>query len=67
MPTKRPSKRSQILAARKEYKKLDRAYHAAGKKAFGKPKKAAVHKDYAALKTARNAAGRRLGKLTGVR
>lgn len=61
------SKRSKIIAARKEYKKLDRAYHAAGKKAFGKPKKSAVHKDYETLKRARNAAGRKLGKLTGVR
>jgi hypothetical protein len=61
------SKRTQILTARMEYKKLDLAYHTAGKKALGKPKKSKVHKDYAALKLARNTAGRKLGKLTGVR
>jgi hypothetical protein len=61
------SKRTQVAAARKEYTKLDRAYHAVGKKAFGKPKKSTVHKDYETIKRARNAAGRKLGKLTGIR
>jgi len=63
----RTSKRTLITAARRDYNKLDRAYHAAGKKALGKPKKSGVHKDYVALKRARNSAGRKLGKLTGVR
>lgn len=61
------SKRTQILSARKDYEKLNRAYHAAGKKALGKPKKSKVHKDYETLKRARNSAGRKLGKLTGIR
>jgi len=61
------SKRTKINEARREYKKLDRAYHAVGKKAFGKPKRSTIHKDYEVIKRARNAAGRRLGKLTGVR
>lgn len=61
------SKRSMIVAARKDYEKLDRAYHAAGKKAMGKPKKSTAQKEYQTLKRARNAAGKKLGKLTGVR
>jgi hypothetical protein len=63
----KPSKRTQILQARQEYKKLDRAYRSAGKKALGKPKKSKVHKDYETIKRARNASGRKLGKLTGIR
>jgi len=63
----RQSKKTLIASARRDYNKLNRAYHAAGKKAFGKPKKSAVHKDYETIKRARNSAGRRLGKLTGVR
>ena len=46
---------------------LAMAYHKAGKQALGKPARSAVHRDYIALKKARNAAGRKLGKLTGVR
>lgn len=61
------SKRSLIASARKEYKKLDRAYHIVGKKTLGKSKKAAVRKEYETIKKARNAAGKKLGKLTGVR
>ena len=61
------SKKTKIKRARSEYSKLDRAYHVAGKRAMGKPKKSVVHKDYEAIKKARNLAGRRLGKLTGIR
>ncbi len=69
MPThsKPKSKRSLIIATRRDYQKLDRAYHKAGKQALGKPARSSVHRDYVALKKARNAAGRRLGKLTGIR
>ena len=66
MPQKRQSKRSIILAARREYNKLTRAFHTVGKKAFGKPERSTVKKEYRLLKKARTAAGRRLGKLTGV-
>ncbi len=59
--------KTQIAAARREYNKLNRAYHTVGRKALGKPKKSEVHRDYETIKRARNAAGRRLGKLTGVR
>jgi len=61
------SKKTKIAAARREYTKLNRAYHAAGKRAMDKPKKSVVHKDYETIKKARNLAGRKLGKLTGVR
>lgn len=63
----KPTKRVAIAQARKDYNKLNRAYHAIGKKAFGKPKTSTVHRDYVAVKRARNAAGKKLGKLTGVR
>ena len=61
MPTKSKtkSKRSLVISARKDYNKLDRAYHAAGKKALGKPSRSTVHRDYVAIKKARNAAGRK--------
>jgi hypothetical protein len=62
-----PTKKTKIAEARRDYNKLNRAYHTIGKKAFGKPKKSPVHKDYELVKRARNAAGRKLGKLTGVR
>jgi len=67
MPTKRPSKRSLINAARREYGKVKRAYHAAGKKAFGKPANSKVKKEYRAIKRVYQTVGRKLGKLTGVR
>ena len=63
----RTSKKTQIAAARREYNKLNRAYHAIGDKAFGKPSRSTIKKDYEVVKRARNAAGRKLGKLTGVR
>jgi len=63
----RVSKKTLIAAARREYNRLNRAYHAVGKKALGKPKKSLVHRDYEVIKRERNLAGRRLGKLTGVR
>jgi hypothetical protein len=67
MPTKRPrpSKKTQIAATRREYNRLRRAYHAAGKKAMGKPKKSEARRDYQLIKREVNLVGRRLGKLTG--
>jgi hypothetical protein len=66
MPKKKPSKRSIVLAARREYSKLTRAYHSAGKRAMGKPERSTVKKDYRKIQRARDLVGRRLGKLTGV-
>ena len=61
------SKKTKVAAARREYTKLNRAYRAAGKKAMGKPARSTVHKDYVVIKRARNLAGKKLGKLTGIR
>ena len=63
----RVSKKTLVATARREYSKLNRAYHTVGKKALGKPTKSLVHRDYVALKRARNLAGKKLGKLTGAR
>jgi hypothetical protein len=61
------TKRAAITQARKDYTKLNSAYHKIGQKAFGKPTRSQIHRDYEMVKRARNAAGRKLGKLTGVR
>jgi hypothetical protein len=67
MPSKsKPSKKTLIATARRAYQKLTRAYHAAGKRAIGKPKTSRVHREYVAARRARTAAGTKLGKLTGV-
>lgn len=66
MPKKRTSKRTVVAAARREYNKLTRAYHKAGKKAAGKPERSTVKKEYRTIQRARTQVGRRLGKLTGV-
>jgi hypothetical protein len=65
MPQKKPSKKTIIAQARREYGTLTRAYHKAGKKAMGKPERSAVKKDYRQIQRERTLAGRRLGKLTG--
>jgi len=62
----RTTKKALVASARREYNKLTRAYRAAGKRAFGKPERSEVKRDYRTLKKARDQAGRRLGKLTGV-
>lgn len=61
------SKKTKIKEARSEYSKLDRAYHAVGKKTLGAPARSVIRKDYQIIKRARNLAGKRLGKLTGIR
>lgn len=66
MPTKRQSKRALISATRREYNRLTRAYHKAGKRAMGKPERSAVKKDYRTIQRARATVGGRLGRLTGV-
>jgi len=65
MPTKRPSKKTLIANTRREYTKLRRAYHAAGRKALGKPKNSGVQKDYRLIKREVSRVGARLGRLTG--
>lgn len=63
MPLK--SKKTQIAVARREYTKLTRAYHVAGKRAAGKPERSTVKKDYRLIKRKREIVGRQLGRLTG--
>jgi len=63
MPLK--SKKTQIAIARREYTKLTRAYHVAGKRAAGKPERSTVKKDYLLIKHERQRVGRQLGLLTG--
>ena len=64
MPLK--SKKTRIAAARREYSKLTRAYHVAGRRAMGKPERSAVKKDYRLIQREREVVGRQLGRLTGV-
>jgi hypothetical protein len=64
MPLK--NKKSRIAAARREYNRLTRAYHVAGKRAAGKPTSSTVKKDYRLIKRERERVGRQLGRLTGV-
>jgi hypothetical protein len=59
------SKKTQIAAARREYTRLTRAYHVAGKRAAGKPERSTVKKDYRLIKSEREKVGRQLGRLTG--
>ena len=63
MPQK--SKKTKIAETRREYVKLTRAYHVAGRRAAGKPERSAVKKDYRPIQRARTLTGRKLGKLTG--
>ena len=63
--SKKRSRPAVVKAARSEYSKVKRAYHTAGKAAFGKPSNSAVKRDYHALKRAYKSAGSRLGRLTG--
>ena len=62
--TKRTSPAA-VKAARSEYSTIKRAYHKAGKAAFGKPGSSAVKRDYAALKREYKRVGAKLGRLTG--
>ena len=54
-----------IKTARKEYEASKRAYHRAGKLAFGKPSSSKVKRDYKAIKNEYKRRGARLGRLTG--
>ena len=54
-----------VKAARSEYSTVKRAYHKAGKLAFGKPSRSSVKRDYCALKSEYKRVGARLGRLTG--
>lgn len=60
-----PTKTAKVAALRREYNAANRAYHKAGKAAFGKPAGSAAKKTYRAAKSLRNRVGAQLGRLTG--
>jgi len=57
-PTKVRETAAEMAVAARARKKI-------GRLALGKPKSSRVHKDYVAVNSAYQSAGRRLGKLTG--
>ena len=59
------SKRAKEAALRREYDKLTRAYHSAGRAAMGKPEKSVAKRDYQIIKKERTRVGAQLGRLTG--
>ena len=58
---------SVIRQLRADYGSLKRAYHKAGKAAFGKPAKSAAKKEYNVVKRAYRIAGNKLGHATGIK
>ena len=58
---------SVIRQLRAEYAPIKKAYHAAGKKAFGKPANSTAQREYATLKRAYRTIGNKLGRATGVK
>lgn len=62
----RASKKTLVRNTRREYDTLTRAFHKAGRAAFGKPESSKAKRDYREIQKERNRVGRRLGVLTGV-
>jgi len=58
---------STVRSLRSEYGIIKRAYHKAGKAAFGKPAHSTAKKEYAQLKRAYKAVGNKLGRATGIK
>lgn len=65
MPTAKKSLKSEIASTRREYEKLKQARRVIGQKAFGKPERSTVKKDYRTVDREYQKVGRRLGRLTG--
>ena len=63
----RGSRSARSNAIRREYLAAKRAYHLVGKKAFGKPERSEVKKDYIKIKREYKRLGRQLGTLTGLK
>ena len=59
--------RTEVKETRHEYDVLKRAYHKAGKAAFGKPENSVAKREYKQIKSAYRRVGNKLGRLTGVR
>ena len=58
---------SVIRQLRAEYEPLKKAYHKAGKAAFGKPANSKAKREYALLKRAYKTVGNKLGRATGIK
>lgn len=56
-----------VRQLRAEYGTLKRAYHKAGKAAFGKPANSAAKREYAQVKRAYKTVGNKLGRATGIK
>jgi hypothetical protein len=58
---------SVIRQLRAEYAPIKKAYHKAGKAAFGKPANSAAKREYHQLKRAYKTIGNKLGRATGIK
>ena len=56
-----------VRQLRAEYGTIKRAYHKAGKAAFGKPANSAAKREYHQLKRAYKTVGNKLGRATGIK
>lgn len=59
--------KSVVRELRSEYGTLKRAYHKAGKAAFGKPANSAAKRQYHQIKRAYKTVGNKLGRATGIK
>jgi hypothetical protein len=58
---------SVVRQLRAEYGTIKRAYHKAGKAAFGKPANSTAKREYHQLKRAYKTVGNKLGRATGIK
>jgi len=58
---------SVVRQLRSEYGTVKRAYHKAGKAAFGKPANSAAKREYHTLRHAYKSIGNKLGRATGIK
>lgn len=56
-----------VRQLRSEYGVVKKAYHKAGKAAFGKPSNSVAKREYATLKRAYRTIGNKLGRATGIK
>jgi hypothetical protein len=56
-----------VRQLRAEYGTVKRAYHKAGKAAFGKPANSTAKREYGQIKRAYKAIGNKLGRATGIK
>jgi hypothetical protein len=56
-----------VRQLRAEYGTITKAYHKAGKAAFGKPANSAAKREYNTIKRAYRTIGNKLGRATGIK